>query len=121
MKFTPQQALARVIDHREIFHDEMIALMRAIMGGEVSPVLTAAILAGLRVKKETVGEITGAARVMREFARGVPLADREHFLDIVGNRGDALVKKYFTQGLLVHFFDHLKHFRFRDALHWWLG
>ena len=62
--------------------------MRAIMGGEVSPVLTAAILAGLRVKKETVGEITGAARVMREFARGVPLADREHFLDIVGTGGD---------------------------------
>lgn len=88
MNFTPQQALARVIDHREIFHDEMIALMRAIMGGEVSPVLTAAILAGLRVKKETVGEITGAARVMREFARGVPLADREHFLDIVGTGGD---------------------------------
>ena len=88
MNFTAQQALARVIDHREIFHDEMIALMRAIMRGEVSPVLTASILAGLRVKKETVGEIAAAARVMREFARAVPLADREHFLDIVGTGGD---------------------------------
>ncbi|WP_420428484.1 anthranilate phosphoribosyltransferase [Algiphilus sp.] len=86
--FTPQQALARVIDHREIFHDEMVALMRSIMGGEVSPVLTAAILTGLRVKKETVDEITAAARVMREFARPVPLADRSHFLDIVGTGGD---------------------------------
>ena len=62
----PQDALTRVIEHREIFHDEMTSLMRQIMGGEVSPVMTAAILAGLRVKKETVGEIAAAAQVMRE-------------------------------------------------------
>src|SRR6185312_15819288 len=62
---TPQEALQRTIEHREIFHDEMISLMRQIMRGEVSPLMTAAIITGLRVKKETVGEITGAARVMR--------------------------------------------------------
>jgi anthranilate phosphoribosyltransferase len=68
MPITPQQALQRTIEHREIFHDEMVELMRQIMRGEVSPSMTAAILTGLRVKKETVGEIAGAAQVMREFA-----------------------------------------------------
>ncbi len=86
---TPQEALQRTIEHREIFHDEMIALMRQIMNGEVSPLMTAAIITGLRVKKETVGEITGAARVMRELSAKVPLSGaREHLIDIVGTGGD---------------------------------
>jgi anthranilate phosphoribosyltransferase len=88
---TPREALQRTIEHREIFHDEMIALMRQIMRGEVSPLMTAAIITGLRVKKETVGEITGAARVMRELAAKVPLADElddQHLIDIVGTGGD---------------------------------
>jgi len=88
---TPHEALQRTIEHREIFHDEMIALMRQIMRGEVSAVMTAAIITGLRVKKETVGEITGAARVMRELAAKVPLADDlddRHLIDIVGTGGD---------------------------------
>ena len=76
MPITPQEALQRTIEHREIFHDEMVELMRAIMRGEVSPTMTAAILTGLRVKKETVGEIAGAATVLREFARPVPVRDR---------------------------------------------
>ena len=86
---TPQEALQRTIEHREIFHDEMIALMRQIMRGEVSPLMTAAIITGLRVKKETVGEITGAARVMRELSAKVTVAgDATHLLDIVGTGGD---------------------------------
>ena len=88
MPFTVQEALSRVIEHREIFHDEMVTLMRAIMGGEVSPVMTAALLTGLRVKKETVGEIAAAAQVMREFSRRVEVADATHFLDVVGTGGD---------------------------------
>ena len=60
---TPQQALQRTIEHREIFFDEMLDLMRQIMRGEISPLMTAAILTGLRVKKETVGEISAAAQV----------------------------------------------------------
>ena len=89
MPITPQQALQRTIEHREIFQDEMVELFRAIMRGEVSPVMTAAILTGLRVKKETVGEIAAAASVMREFSRKVPLPARPpHFLDIVGTGGD---------------------------------
>jgi anthranilate phosphoribosyltransferase len=85
---TPQEALQRTIEHREIFHDEMIALMRQIMNGEVSPLMTAAIITGLRVKKETVGEITGAARVMRELSAKVDAPYHPHFLDIVGTGGD---------------------------------
>ena len=90
MSITPQQALQRTIEHREIFHDEMIDLMGQIMRGEVSPTMTAAILAGLRVKKETVGEIAGAATVLREFALPVEVApaDRQHLVDIVGTGGD---------------------------------
>jgi len=85
---TPREALQRTIEHREIFHDEMIELMRQIMRGEVSDVMAAAILTGLRVKKETVGEIAGAATVMRELALKVEVPETEHFIDIVGTGGD---------------------------------
>lgn len=85
---TPQEALQRTIEHREIFHDEMMDLIRQIMRGDVSPVMTAAILTGLRVKKETVGEISAAAQVMRELSRPVKVADNQHFVDIVGTGGD---------------------------------
>ena len=85
---TPQDALQRVIEHREIFHDEMLHLMRLIMRGDMSPVMTAAIVTGLRVKKETIGEITAAAQVMREFSTKVPVANTQHLVDIVGTGGD---------------------------------
>ena len=81
-------ALSRTIDHREIFHDEMLALVRRIMSGEMSPVMMAALLVGLRVKKETIGEITAAAQVMREFSTKVHVPDRTHLVDIVGTGGD---------------------------------
>ncbi len=89
MHITPQEALQRVIEHREIFHDEMLALMRAIMRGELSPILIGALIIGLRVKKETIGEIAAAAQVMREFATKVEVPRQEHLLDIVGTGGDA--------------------------------
>jgi len=86
---TPQQALVRVIEHREIFHEEMLSLMRQIMSGEVSPTLIAAITIGLRVKKETIGEIAAAAQVMREFATKVEVPDHAHLLDTCGTGGDS--------------------------------
>ncbi len=86
---TPQQALVRLIEQREIFYDEMLSLMRQIMSGEVSPTMIAAILVGLRVKKETIGEISAAAFVMREFASKVPVTQREHLVDTCGTGGDA--------------------------------
>jgi anthranilate phosphoribosyltransferase len=88
MPITPQEALQRTIEHREIFHDEMLHIMRMIMNGELSPVMTAALLTGLRVKKETIGEITAAAQVMREFSTKVHVADPTHLVDIVGTGGD---------------------------------
>jgi anthranilate phosphoribosyltransferase len=88
MPITAQEALQRTIEHREIFHDEMLHLMRQITSGEVSPVMIAAITAGLRVKKETIGEITAAAQIMREFSTKVDVADKAQLVDIVGTGGD---------------------------------
>ena len=85
---TAQEALQRTIEHREIFHDEMLHLMHQIMRGEISPVMTAALLTGLRVKKETIGEISAAARVMRELATRVEVPRYPNFVDIVGTGGD---------------------------------
>lgn len=85
----PQEALVRIIEHREIFHEEMLSLMRQIMGGEVSPMLIAAVITGLRVKKETIGEIAAAAQVMREFATKVPMGDDAKLVDTCGTGGDA--------------------------------
>ena len=89
MSITPQEALQRTIEHREIFYDEMLSLMRQIMAGEISPLMTAAVLTGLRIKKETIGEITAAATVMRELSTKVHVPPpHEHFVDIVGTGGD---------------------------------
>ena len=85
---TPQQAIARLIDNNELFYDEMTDLMRQIMTGQVPPEQLAAILTGLRIKVETVSEITAAAAVMREFATPVPVQDKANLVDIVGTGGD---------------------------------
>ncbi len=89
MSITNIEALTRTIEHREIFHDEMLDLMRRIMSGEMSPVMMAAIIIGLRVKKETIGEITAAAQVMRELATKVSVKDPENLVDVVGTGGDS--------------------------------
>jgi anthranilate phosphoribosyltransferase len=88
MTISQQEALTRLIEHREIFHDEMLSLFRKIMGGEMSPIMIAALTMGLRVKKESIGEITAAAQVMREFSTKVPMANTKNLLDIVGTGGD---------------------------------
>jgi anthranilate phosphoribosyltransferase len=85
----PQEALERIIEHREIFHEEMLSLMRQIMRGEVSSALSAAIMIGLRVKKETIGEIAAAAQVMREFSTRVPVENAAYLVDTCGTGGDA--------------------------------
>ena len=85
---TPQEALVRIVEHREIFREEMLSLMRQIMRGEVSATLIAAIITGLRVKKETIGEISAAAEVMREFATKVMIDDTAHLVDTCGTGGD---------------------------------
>ncbi len=88
MSITPQTALQRCIEHRELFHDEMTAMMRLIMSGDMPPALVAGLLVALRTKKETVGEIAAAAQVMREFATPVHVIDRANLVDVVGTGGD---------------------------------
>ena len=85
---TPSDALLRCIEHREIFHDEMLHLMRMLMRGEMSPTIAAALLMGLRVKKETIGEITAAAQVMREFSTPVIVPNPQDMVDMCGTGGD---------------------------------
>ncbi|MCB1985159.1 MAG: anthranilate phosphoribosyltransferase [Burkholderiales bacterium] len=85
----PQEALSRIINHEEIYHDDMVSLMRQIMQGKVSPILISAIITGLRVKKETIGEIAAAAAVMREFATPVKVVDSDRLIDTCGTGGDA--------------------------------
>jgi len=89
MSITPTEALVRCIEHREIFHDEMLSLWRKLMSGELTPVQIAGLTMGLRVKKETIGEIAAAAQIMREFATKVAVADQSNLVDIVGTGGDA--------------------------------
>ena len=86
--FTPQQAIQRCLDHGELSHLEMLTMMRLIMGGALSPVLTAGFLIALRAKQETVGEITAAAEVMREFVTPVAVSSADHLVDVVGTGGD---------------------------------
>src|SRR5258706_12570327 len=88
MKIGIAEAIQRTVEHREIFHDEMLHVMRQIMRGELTPAQIAGFIVGLRVKKETVGEIAAAAQVMREFATMVPLKDHRHVVDVVGTGGD---------------------------------
>jgi anthranilate phosphoribosyltransferase len=89
MKITIAEAIQRTVEHREVFHDEMLHIMRQIMSGELTPAQIAGFIIGLRVKKETVGEIAAAAQVMREFATRVPVADPGEVMDVVGTGGDA--------------------------------
>jgi anthranilate phosphoribosyltransferase len=88
-QITVSEAIQRTVEHREVFHDEMLHIMRQIMRGELTPAQIAGFIVGLRVKKETIGEITAAAQVMREFATRVPVKHPEQVVDVVGTGGDA--------------------------------
>ena len=88
MPMSPSEALQSCIEGRELSHDDMTAMMRHIMSGDIPPTLVAAFLVALRTKKETVGEIAAAAQVMREFATPVHVSDTRHLVDVVGTGGD---------------------------------
>lgn len=85
----PQEALMRVIAHREIQHDEMLSLMHQIIGGKVSPEFVSAIIIGLRVKKETIGEIVAASQVIRNLATKVEVQNPQNLVDTCGTGGDS--------------------------------
>ena len=88
-QITIAEAIQRTVEHREVFHDEMLHIMRQIMRGELSPAQIAGFIMGLRVKKETIGEIAAAAQVMRELATPVEVKDDKHLVDTCGTGGDA--------------------------------
>ncbi|MBJ7311262.1 anthranilate phosphoribosyltransferase [Rugamonas sp. CCM 8940] len=90
MSITAQQALQRAVAGHDLPHEEMVCLMRAIMGAEVATDMVAALLIAWRAKPESIAEISAAAQVMREFC--VPVRgprDARHFVDLVGTGGDA--------------------------------
>ncbi|HEY5900071.1 MAG TPA: anthranilate phosphoribosyltransferase [Burkholderiales bacterium] len=88
-QITVAEAIQRTVEHREVFHDEMLHIMRQIMRGELTPAQIAGFIMGLRVKKETIGEIAAAAQVMRELATPVEVADDRHLVDTCGTGGDS--------------------------------
>src|SRR4030088_2722963 len=87
-QITVAEAIQRTVEHREVFHDEMLHVMRQIMRGELTPAQIAGFVVGLRVKKETIGEIAAAAQVMRELATHVEVKDDRHLVDTCGTGGD---------------------------------
>ncbi len=87
-QITIAEAIQRTVEHREVFHDEMLHIMRQIMRGELTPAQIAGFVMGLRVKKETIGEIAAAAQVMRELATPVEVKDDRHLVDTCGTGGD---------------------------------
>jgi anthranilate phosphoribosyltransferase len=88
-QITVAEAIQRTVEHREVFHDEMLHVMRQIMRGELTPAQIAGFIIGLRVKKETIGEIAAAAQVMRELATHVEVKDDRHLVDTCGTGGDS--------------------------------
>jgi anthranilate phosphoribosyltransferase len=88
-QITIAEAIQRTVEHREVFHDEMLHIMRQIMRGELTPAQIAGFIMGLRVKKETIGEIAAAAQVMRELATPVEVKDTRNLVDTCGTGGDS--------------------------------
>ena len=82
-----QTALGRIADRQDLSTEEMVAVMRQIMSAGSTDVQIGAFLLGMRVKGETIDEITGGVQVLREFASGVDVSG-PHLVDIVGTGGD---------------------------------
>ncbi|MEH6357615.1 MAG: anthranilate phosphoribosyltransferase [Pseudomonadales bacterium] len=96
-----QQAIAAVIDKRDLSTDEMASVMRLIMTGEATEAQIGGFLIGLRIKGETVDEITGAAQVMRDLVKRVDISG-PHLVDTCGTGGDgASIFNVSTAGAFV--------------------
>ena len=83
-----QQALNNITKNIHLTQDQMQDVMRAIMSGETTDAQIGALLMGLRLKAESIDEITAAARVMRELATKIDVSDIPYLVDIVGTGGD---------------------------------
>lgn len=87
MAMNIQKALGRIADRQDLSTPEMAEVMRQIMSAGATDVQIGAFLLGMRVKGETIDEITGGVQVLREFASGVHVSG-PHLVDIVGTGGD---------------------------------
>lgn len=85
-----KEALQSLINRTDLTHEQMLGVMRQVMGGELTPVQIAGLLIGLRMKGETVDEIAAAAEVMRELATKVTIKDNSHLIDTCGTGGDGI-------------------------------
>ena len=85
-----KDTLHRLLARQDLTREEMLDLMRALMGGELEPAQIAAAVIALRCKGETVAEIAAAAEVMRELSAKVVVTDRSHLVDTCGTGGDSL-------------------------------
>ena len=83
-----QQALNHITKNIHLTQTQMEDIMRSIMQGEATEAQIGALMMGLRMKGESIDEITAAARVMREFAIKIDVSDIKHLVDIVGTGGD---------------------------------
>ena len=96
-----KKAIAKVVERENLTEGEMIEVMNQIMSGECTQAQIGAFITALRMKGETVEEITGAARVMRERATPVRVGkgvlgidrddinvDRETILDVVAETSE---------------------------------
>jgi anthranilate phosphoribosyltransferase len=82
-----REAIEKLVNRANLSEEETISVMNEIMTGEATPLQVASFLTALRMKGETVEEITGAARVMREKARQVKVESKT-VLDTCGTGGD---------------------------------
>ena len=85
-----KQALEQVLAGHDLAHADMLNLMQQVMSGELTPAQIAGLVIALRVKGESVDEITAAATVMRELSTKVEIADKTHLIDTCGTGGDGI-------------------------------
>ena len=83
-----REALGRVVENLDLTLEEMREVMRQIMTGAASDAQIGAFLMGMRMKSETIDEITGAVQVMRELMTPVKVGELPYLVDIVGTGGD---------------------------------
>ena len=85
-----KDALNQLLNGQDLSHDKMLAVMQQVMGGELTTAQISALLIALRLKGETVDEITAAATVMRELSNKVNIKDTAHLVDTCGTGGDGI-------------------------------
>ena len=85
-----KEVLQQLLNRQDLTHEQMLAIMRQVMQGELTPAQIAGLLIGLRMKGETVDEISAAAQVMRELSTKVEIHDTGHLVDTCGTGGDGI-------------------------------